>query len=398
MLNYLIILVAIITGAVLLYPKVAKALLWRAAITPLASIIGSGFLVLGPILVSSFGQYAPLVMAALCIFAYLFGAAIRFNITRHASLSGKRSITEEKLEILSSWALAFAYIISVAYYLNLLGSFAVSLTPINDAFHAQLVTSAVFVLVLIVGWTKGFQALERMEQITVGLKLSIIAGLLFALGWFFIDKLAARELVSGSATVSGWQAIALVAGLLVTVQGFETSRYLGDEYLPRTRIRSMQLAQWISSAIYMIYIAFLSYLFVPNNLELSETAIIDLMAVVAPILPLLLIIAAISAQFSAAVADTGGSGGLIAELTKGRISPRAGYGVLVGIGLLLTWAMSVFEIISYASRAFAFYYALQAFIAAKGCWLETGRSFKGIGFAVLGILGFAIVVFGTSVE
>jgi hypothetical protein len=72
--------VTIITGAVLLYPKVAKALLWRAAITPLASIIGSGFLVLGPILVSSFGQYAPLVMAALCIFAYLFGAAIRFNI------------------------------------------------------------------------------------------------------------------------------------------------------------------------------------------------------------------------------------------------------------------------------------------------------------------------------
>jgi hypothetical protein len=398
MLNYLIILVAIITGAVLLYPKVARALLWRAAITPLASIIGSGFLVLGPILVSSFGQYAPLVMAALCIFAYLFGAAIRFNITRLASLSGKRSVTEEKLEILSSWALAFAYIISVAYYLNLLGWFAVSATPINDAFHAQLVTSTVFVLVLIVGWTKGFQALERMEQITVGLKLSIIAGLLFALGWFFIDKLAARELVSGSATVSGWQAIALVAGLLVTVQGFETSRYLGDEYPPRTRIRSMQLAQWVSSAIYMIYIAFLSYLFIPNNLELSETAIIDLMAVVAPILPLLLIIAAISAQFSAAVADTGGSGGLIAELTKGKISPRAGYGVLVGIGLLLTWAMSVFEIISYASRAFAFYYALQAFIAAKGCWSENGWSFKGIGFAALGILGLAIVAFGTSVE
>jgi hypothetical protein len=398
MLNYLIILVTIITGAVLLYPKVAKALLWRAAITPLASIIGSGFLVLGPILVSSFGQYAPLVMAALCIFAYLFGAAIRFNITRYAALSGKRSVTEEKLEILSSWALAFAYIISVAYYLNLLGSFAVSLTPINDAFHAQLVTSAVFVLVLIVGWTKGFQALERMEQITVGLKLSIIAGLLFALGWFFIDKLVARELVSGTATVSGWQALALIAGLLVTVQGFETSRYLGDEYQPRIRIRSMQLAQWISSAIYMIYIAFLSYLFIPNNLELSETAIIDLMAVVAPILPLLLIIAAISAQFSAAVADTGGSGGLIAELTKGKISPRVGYGVLVGIGLLLTWAMSVFEIISYASRAFAFYYALQAFIAAKGCWSETGWSFKGIGFTVLGILGLTILVFGTSVE
>jgi hypothetical protein len=398
MLNYLIIMVALATGALLLYPKVANNLLWRASITPLASIIGSGFLVLGPILVASFGQYAPLVMVALCIFAYLFGAAIRFNIMRLATYSGVRSVSEEKLETLSSWALAFAYTISVAYYLNLLGSFAVSLTPLNNGFHAQLVTSGVFTLVLVVGWTKGFKALERMEQITVGVKLSIIAGLLFGLGWFFIDKVVARELVSEPATVKGWQAIALVAGLLVTVQGFETSRYLGDEYQPLTRIKSMRLAQWISTSIYMIYIAFLSYVFIPENLELSETAIIDLMVVVAPILPLLLIVAAISAQLSAAVADTGGSGGLIAELTKGRITPRASYGVLVGIGLILTWAMSVFEIISYASRAFGFYYALQAFIAAKGSWSESGLSLKGIGFAALGILGLAIVIFGTSVE
>lgn len=398
MLNSLIILVAIATGALLLYPKIANALLWRAAITPLASIIGSGFLVLGPILVASFGRYAPLVMMALCLFAYLFGAAIRFNITRLAVYRGLRSVSEEKLETLSSWSLAFAYIISVAYYLNLLGSFAVNLTPLNDAFHAQLVTSGVFVLVLIVGWTKGFHALERMEQISVGVKLSIIAGLLFGLGWFFIDKAVARELVSGSATVSGWQGVALVAGLLVTVQGFETSRYLGDEYLPLTRIRSMQWAQWISTAIYLIYIAFLSYVFIPENLQLSETAIIDLMVIVAPVLPLLLIVAAISAQFSAAVADTGGSGGLITELTKGWIPPRVGYALLVGIGLVLTWMMSVFEIISYASRAFAFYYALQAFIAAKGSYSQSGVTYKGIGFAALGVIGLAIVIFGTSVE
>jgi hypothetical protein len=214
----------------------------------------------------------------------------------------------------------------------------------------------------------------------------------------YLYSVVAQELVSEPATVTGWQAIALVAGLLVTVQGFETSRYLGDEYQPLTRIKSMRLAQWISTAIYMIYIAILSYVFIPENLELSETAIIDLMVVVAPILPLLLIVAAISAQLSAAVADTGGSGGLIAELTKRRITPKASYGLLVGIGLILTWAMSVFEIISYASRAFAFYYALQAFIAAKGSWSESGLSLKGIGFAALGILGLAIVIFGTSVE
>jgi hypothetical protein len=398
MLNIIILAVTAAVGGLLLYPRLANANLWRAAITPLASIIGSGFLVLGPILMTSFGQFAPLVMTALCLVAYVFGAAIRFNIARLADRATARSETENRLETMASWVLAFAYIISVAYYLNLLGAFAVSLTALNDAFYAKLVTSGVFTLVLIVGWTKGFHALERMEQVTVGVKLAIIAGLLFGLAWFFAQRAGGGELVVSPLQVGGWQAIALVAGLLVTVQGFETSRYLGNEYTPAVRIRSMKVAQWISTTIYLVYILLLTFAFDAAKLDLSETAIIDLMAVVAPILPLLLIVAAISAQFSAAVADTGGSGGLIAELTHGRITPRAGYVVLVAVGLALTWAMSVFEIISYASRAFAVYYALQAMIAAKGAWSGPGGTGKAAAFMVLGILGLAIAVFGSPVE
>ena len=320
MLNTFIVLVTVAAAALLLYPRLAKARLWRASITPLASIIGSGFLVLGPILDSSFGQYAPLIMLGLCVGAYLFGGAIRFNIARLDD-GGTRSPVEERLETLASWILAFAYIVSVAYYLNLLGAFAVSMTDLNDDFHAKLITSGVLAIILFVGWTRGFHALERMEQVTVGLKLSIIAGLLFGLGWYFIDRASMGALVLNPATINGWQGIALAAGLLVTVQGFETSRYLGQDYDAPTRIRSMRLAQGVSTAIYMIYILLLSYVFPAGTLILSETAIIDLMQVVAPILPLLLIAAAISAQFSAAVADTGGSGGLMTELTRGRISP-----------------------------------------------------------------------------
>ena len=398
MLNIFILAVAAAVGGLLLHPRLANATLWRAAITPLASIIGSGFLVLGPILMTSFGKYAPLVMTGLCLVAYVFGAAIRFNIARLADRATVRSKAENRLETMASWALAFAYIISVAYYLNLLGAFAVSMTPLNDAFYAKLVTSGVFALVLVVGWTMGFHALERMEQVTVGVKLAIIAGLLFGLVWFFAQRAGSGALVVNPLQVGGWQAIALVAGLLVTVQGFETSRYLGDEYTPAVRIRSMKVAQWISTTIYLVYILLLTFAFDAAKLDLSETAIIDLMAVVAPILPLLLIVAAISAQFSAAVADTGGSGGLIAELTHGRITQRAGYVVLVAVGLVLTWAMSVFEIISYASRAFALYYAVQAMIAAKGAWSGHGGTGKAAAFAVLGVLGLAIAVFGSAVE
>ncbi|MWD27908.1 hypothetical protein E0K89_010525 [Aquicoccus sp. SCR17] len=396
MLNGLILLVVVLAGGVLLYPRLARAVLWRAAITPLASIIGSGFLVLGPILDASYGALAPLVMGALCLGAYLFGAAVRFNIAR---LDGRspRSRTEEELELAASWMLAFAYIVSVAYYLNLLGAFSVSLTALDDPYHAKLVTSAVFIVILMVGWTRGFAALERLEQVTVGLKLAIIAGLLFGLAWYFGARAAEGALVVNPALVTGWPALTLGAGLLVTVQGFETSRYLGEDYDAATRIRSMRLAQGIASLIYMVYILLLSYVFAQGTLKLSETAIIDLMEIVAPILPILLIFAAISAQFSAAVADTGGSGGLLAELTRRRLSPRGGYLLLTVVGLVLTWVASVFEIISYASRAFAAYYALQSLIAARGAW-ATGQRRRGLAFAVLGVLGLAIALLGTAVE
>ena len=48
--------------------------------TPLASIFGSGFLVIVPILNGAVGPYARLAMACVCGLAYAMGNVIRFNI------------------------------------------------------------------------------------------------------------------------------------------------------------------------------------------------------------------------------------------------------------------------------------------------------------------------------
>ncbi|MCO4847153.1 MAG: hypothetical protein KC448_04175 [Yoonia sp.] len=177
--NLAIVTAVIFVGAVMLLPRVGNNPFWKATVTPLASIIGSGFLVLGPILDHAYGGYAPLMMAALCVVAYAFGAAIRTNIASVALIA--RGPLTVKLEVLSAWVLAFAYVISVAYYLNLFGAFALQMTPLTDPADAKLLTTGVFVLVLVVGWTRGFFALERLEQFSVGLKLAIIAGLLVGL-------------------------------------------------------------------------------------------------------------------------------------------------------------------------------------------------------------------------
>ncbi|MGD9918821.1 MAG: hypothetical protein AB7U46_12450 [Paenirhodobacter sp.] len=363
---------------------------WRAMVTPLASIIGSGFLVLGPILEARFGALAPVAMAALCLGAWAFGAAVRVNIGAEGSPA---TPAEARIERLAQSALAFAYVISVAYYLNLFGAFAVALTPWHGAFAARIVTTAMLLVIGAVGFSGGFKALERMEYLSVSLKLAIIGGLILGLAVFFVQKASAGALIVKPATLGPWDALRLGFGLIVTVQGFETARYMGRSYSAPVRIGAMKEAQILSTLIYMAYIGLLVFLFDPGTTVLSETAIIDMMRIVSPVLPGMLVAAALAAQFSAAVADTGGAGGLTHELTRGRIPAPRAYLVLVTAGIALTWAADLFAIIAYASRAFAAYYALQSALAA----LRTAGP-RRAGYWALAALGVAITLLGTPAE
>ena len=399
MLDIAILVSVALAGVLLLSPRFSKSSVWRATVTPLASIIGSGFLVLAPILVSAYGRSAPLIMAGLCLGAYCFGAAIRFNIFARNIPHPVEDVAVERLELAASWALVFAFMISVGYYLNLFGAFAVSQTPYDGAVNAKLLTSAVYIVILAVGWFHGFKALERMEYVAVTFKLAIIVGLLVGLTWYFYQRASTGALFFHQAELSGWPALTLAFGLIITVQGFETSRYLGRDYDPQTRIRSMKLAQIVCAAIYMTYIGLFAFAFDRSEFDLTETAIIDMMGLITPLLTVLLVLAALAAQFSAAIADTSGSGGLVEELTKGRMTARYGYALLVFIGLVITWEADVFHIIAYASRAFALYYTLQSAIAARRAFIIAGTPwYKKLGFSLLVVLGIMIVLFGNDVE
>lgn len=393
--DVIVVLCTLAAVGLLLWPRLAGNRLWRASTTPLASIIGSGFLVLGPLLSHSYGQWAPAMMALLCLVAYGFGWAVRVNIA--AIESQQRSAVQVRWDDASSWVLAVAYVISVAYYLNLFGAFGLSLWLPESKTGPKWLTSAAYGLIAVVGLTKGFSALELMERFSVGLKLAIIVGLLAGLAVFFGQRGAAHDWVFSPPSVHGISALTLAFGLIVTVQGFETSRYLGLSYDAATRIRSMRVAQWLSALIYMVYVVLLTYSFAADSVPRSETAIIDLMRQVAWILPPLLVAAALSAQFSAAVADTSGSGGLVRELSAGRLPERRAYVLVAGIGLGLTWWLHVFEIIALASRAFALYYAIQAGIAAMAL-RQQGRRLPMLGAAGLALLGLSIAVFGRAVE
>ncbi|MCT2401131.1 hypothetical protein [Novosphingobium mangrovi (ex Huang et al. 2023)] len=387
-------------AALLFWPRVARAKLWRATVTPLASIIGSGFLILGPILTDAFGSWAILAMGALCLVGYLFGAAIRYNIERLDEPDLDTALAD-RLEVISSWALAFAYVISVAYYLNLFGAFAARIFGAPSELLGRLITTGAYLLILGAGLTKGFSLLERMEQLTVSIKLIVIAALIAALTIHAGAEWEDHNLAESGMVLGMTGSIQLLFGLIVTVQGFETSRYLGRYYSATERQESMRISQWIATGIYLVYVVLLTVSFESGTFALDETAIIDLMRTVSVVLGPLLILAALSAQFSAAVADTNGSGGLFCELTGGRMGPKMTYVGLVGAGLALTWLADVFEIVSLASRAFAFYYALQSALAGIRAWYggaPGGRFQRCFGFAFLTVLGLAAALFGAPVE
>ena len=362
--NAVVTATALLAARVLFARRLRDAPAWRATVTPLASIIGSGFLVLAPILLREFGPHAVWAMAGLCVAAWMIGAALRWNIAAIDALGGEAALRgpARRLEIASSWMLALAYVVSVCYYLNLFGAFAVSLTPWDTPEAGRLVTSVVLVFIAVLGWLRGLHGLETAEALSVGLKLAIIAGLLAGLALHVANIDAPVETIAHAA--SGWHAFALACGLLITVQGFETSRYLGAAYPAALRVRTMRWAQALSSTIYIAYIGLVGLAFDAGAVPHRETAIIGMMAPVAPWLPALLVAAALAAQFSAAVADTNGCGGLAAEMSGGRLRARVAYAMLVGCALWLTWTSDIYAIISHASRAFAVYYALQCALAA----------------------------------
>jgi len=75
------------------------------------------------------GRYALVSMLGLVLMAYIIGGAIRFNIryVEPKLEKGTLNLPSTILEQLSQWALSFAYIVSVTYYLSLFGDFVLRL-------------------------------------------------------------------------------------------------------------------------------------------------------------------------------------------------------------------------------------------------------------------------------
>ncbi len=402
MLNGFIVLTTLLFASYLAFSRrLESSSSWKAMVTPLASIMGSGFLVCAPLLGSTVGNLAAICMGCLLVLAYGVGDAIRFNIRHFEPIENSGPGAAQSIAFLSQIVLSGAYFISVTYYLQLLAAFVLNAIDYQNPTTAHAVTMALLLLINGIGIWRGLAMLENLEKYTVALNLGMIGSLLLALLIYNV-RLGTEGAWQLPAIPTGidFKSLRVLLGLLIVVQGFETSRYLGDEHPADVRIATMRLAQIVSGVIYLIFIGLATVLFT-RGLGADVTGIITMTRPVAPVLPVLLSITAIGSQFSAAVADNEGAGGLIEDITHRKVSPQHAYWLILIVTIVLTWETDVTQIIAYASRAFALYYTLQCLLAFLVAWKSNDlprRTFRLTKFAVLSLACLAVFALGLPAE
>jgi hypothetical protein len=338
----------------------------EATSTPLASIFGSGFLVIVPILAGAVGSYAVWAMAAVCALAFAVGSVIRFNI-RHAEPVLAETPPESTLsfERASDLALVLAYVISVCLYIHILSAFVLGGMGHDDPVAEDLLTTSVIAVITIVGAVRGLSVLEELEEWALYVTLLIIALLLIGFGSFDVAawQSPAGFVLPKALDHTPWQVLTIVGGTLIVVQGFETTRYMGEIFDAEARVRASRSSQLISTAVYVAFIALALPVVHTLNGEYDDNSLITIVGNSAAWLTLPLVVAAALSQFSAAVADTLAASGNLEEVTHEHLKERFGYFFVGGGAIALTWSADTLEILALASRAFAFYYLLQCFVA-----------------------------------
>lgn len=398
MLNLIIIVVALALGGYLaLSRRLTVSSNWKATVTPLASIMGSGFLVSAPLLAGIVGNLAVVCMALLLALAYMVGGAIRFNIRHFEPIENKGHGPAQDIAFLSRIVLVGAYFISVTYYLELLAAFLLKAVGVHSQVAANVITTLLLLAIGGIGIWRGLKELEAVEKYAVAFNLGMIGALLVSLAIYNGRKvLGGTWALPSISSVIDFHDLRVLLGLLIVVQGFETSRYLGDEHPAEQRSSTMRAAQLVSTVIYLLFIALATVLF-HDGLGADVTAIISMTKPVAVVLPVLLAVAAIGSQFSAAVADNAGAGGLIEDITERKVPIRYAYLLILLVTVVLTWSTNVNEIIAYASRAFALYYTLQCVVAWVVAWQEQNlprRPLRLATFAFLAVMCFLVFALG----
>lgn len=363
----------------------------RASVTPIASIFGSGFLILVPVLERSIGALAVVGVAGVCLVGWFVGSAVR-HIVRVVEPLAERGELDRgtyRIERVSDVLIVIAYVISVALYLRIMAQYVVGAVGSDSIFAERAVASGSIAAITLIGIVRGFAGLDLLERIAIGavLTLTTVLG-----GAFFLAD--AGDLLGGTLSLPPvpdtgvGEALLMVGGVLIAVQGFETVRYIGDEFDRPTRIWASRFAQAVTASIYIGFVTVATPLMGLGTAAGPDPDLIDVTERVAAFLVPALVACAVLSQVSAGTADTAAVAGDLRSMVPRWMTGARGY-IANGVpAIILVWTVPMSVIITIASRAFAAYYCAQCLVAMRTC---DGTARK-VGYGALAALMAAVTV------
>jgi hypothetical protein len=376
-------------------PRVQDSATYKAMVVPLAEIMDVGFIVFSPIIILLFGYDAPWAMLGLCLLAILTGFATSYNINNYEPLIGKPDPLH-RWNSIALWALLAASVVNVAYYAQLL--MMLVWLPLGDLYSPGLVTATAALLLCILtiyGFAKGLMALNDLGNKTTAFNLSAIASVLVAFAAFNVQRLVGGDFdwPHFDAPNDG-EAFRKLLGLFVLVQGFEASRYIGSYFSQEKRVRTMRSSQYISSVVYVLFVALSLILFATVQAPDDVTAIFVVSEQVSVFLPFLIMAAALGSQLSAIVNDTETRTEMLAQELGDRLPRQWTFPLFLVPAILVVLLTEVSSAVALASRVFAVYYLSQALIAGRLAWRAERWAwacfFAGIALAMAVVAAFGL--------
>lgn len=363
-----------------------------ATVTPLASILGSGLLIIVPVLERTLGSLAVFGAIGVCALAWFVGTVIRHNVVAVESLTEKGTLdtATHRIDTVADGVIVLAYVISVALYLRIMAQYVVQLfDPQGSAVIEAIIAAGCVVVIVAIGLIRGFDGLDLLDRISVVFVLALTAVLAGVLLVHDGGLVASSTLTLPPVpSLDAVNVLRVLGGIVITVQGFETVRYLADQYNRGTRVTASRVAQLVASGIYIGFVLVATPVMGLGTSAGADSTLLDVTARVAPWLAIPLVLSAVLSQFSAAIADTGAADGNLRGLSSWFSGPRP-YLISGVAAIAIIATLPTLVIVATASRAFAAYYALQAVVAFR-----TSRGLpRRIGFGLLAAVMAAVTVF-----
>ena len=235
--------VALIVTLALTFSPFPRSDGWRATVTPLASIIGSGFLICGPLLAREFGSAAILAMGLLLAIAYAAGWVIRFNITHVENHLAVATFNDPIAWVarITQGVLALAYAVSVAYYLKLLAEFTLKPIAIDPAWQpvaANIIVTVIIALMTLLALGGSLRKVEHLAHGTVSIDClgHTNASLAGTTSWAFGKDGTIKVPIAGSMCSDNGEALVRAA---IAGQGL----VYGPRFIAAEALRAGQLSE-----------------------------------------------------------------------------------------------------------------------------------------------------------